>query len=191
METQFFVKAGPDHGEESTRHLCPKNSFRIFSFCVFFLDSLPFPPVSSSGPYLSFFFNSTFFKYSHLLFLKKKTFLFFFAVNFFYERRKITFSYILLMIALVNLGDKNFCEVFNTNNSNTNVEKSKLHLKVFAVLYTGVHYQTVTPLVFERAQGRTTSEEIEQMAFSISASSTWQHILSWAFRWACWRDTSM
>ena len=73
-------------------------------------------------PYLTYdsLSISMLFKYSHLLFFKtnekNKTFLFF-AVNFLYIRGKITFSYFLL-IALVNLGDKNFWEVFNTNKSN-------------------------------------------------------------------------
>ena len=61
METQFFIKAGPDHGEESTRHLCPTNNFRLCF--VFFKLTLP---------YLRFPFNFNLFKFSHLLSQTKK-----------------------------------------------------------------------------------------------------------------------
>ena len=87
MDTHIFIKAGPDHGEESTRHLCPMNSFRKFSF---FLGSLSFPFCSKllfrSFPFnfnivqkfnlcLCFFFylkSFLFFSFFPSLFLRKK-----------------------------------------------------------------------------------------------------------------------
>ena len=42
--TQFFIKAGPDHWEESTRHVCPTNSSKT---CLCSLGSLPFPFTSN------------------------------------------------------------------------------------------------------------------------------------------------
>ena len=95
METQFFIKAGPDHGEESTPHPCPTKSFRTFFFAVF-LDL----------PCLSFPFNLNVVQKLASAFVEKKNVSLFFCCELFFRTKED--NCLALLIALVNLGHKDF-----------------------------------------------------------------------------------
>ena len=88
MATQVFIKAGPDHEEESTYHLCQKVAWDTFS-CPF--DSWRFTFYSSILLLLSFPFNCNEVQNICLCVLnnnnKKKTFNFFFCQIFLHEKR--------------------------------------------------------------------------------------------------------
>ena len=104
METQFFIKAGPDHAEENTRHLSPKNNLRTFcvlyTFAVLFKTTLPIVPFqfqycTSIHLYLTFL-EKTFSLFFLITFFTNEDYFFVITSN----RISREFSY-LLLIALV------------------------------------------------------------------------------------------